>query len=272
MSSFTVELVSNASFDCYPNNTLSSFTNFLPEQIDLEGEWEVAISELSYPSMYQNITEGKFFFIDDKNPRKRTFSLDPYNIPAGLYTSIVDVIHAMNLAIQKREEHKNSVITLNVNKITQQISITLPSDQAKLVIYSADLSHVLGVELSSEAMGVFIQGKGPHFPKYTYDIVRIHTIMIYSDIVEYNIVGDTKAPLLRCIPFISKIKNGDIISTGQYMNYQAFSNLQFKRLLKNSFHSIKIELRDSTGEKIPFVSVGITRVVLLFRKITHNHY
>ena len=28
--------------------------------------------------------------------------------------------------------------------------------------------------------------------------------MIYSDIIEYNIVGDTKTPLLRCIPFISQ--------------------------------------------------------------------
>ena len=53
--------------------------------------------------------------------------------------------------------------------------------------------------------------------------------MIYSDIVEYNIVGDTKAALLRCIPSISKVKNGDIISTGQYMNYQNFPNLQFKK-------------------------------------------
>ena len=52
MSSFTVELDSNASFDCYPNKTLSSFTNFLPEQINLDGEWEVAITELSYPSLY----------------------------------------------------------------------------------------------------------------------------------------------------------------------------------------------------------------------------
>ena len=43
--------------------------------------------------------------------------------------------------------------------------------------------------------------------------------MVYSDIIEYSIVGDTKTPLLRCIYFISKIKNGDIISTGQYMNY-----------------------------------------------------
>ena len=39
--------------------------------------------------------------------------------------------------------------------------------------------------------------------------------MIYSDIIEHNIVGDTKTPSLRCIPFIIKVKNGDIISIGQ---------------------------------------------------------
>ena len=96
--------------------------------------------------------------------------------------------------------------------------------------------------------------------------------MIYSDLVEYSIVGDTKAPLLRCFPFISKLKGGDIITTGQYMNYQTFSNLQFRPLLKNSFHSIHIVLRDTSGEKIPFVSVGITRLVLMFRKASDIHF
>ena len=117
-----------------------------------------------------------------------------------------------------------------------------------------------------------MSGAGPHFPKFPYDIVRIHTLMIYSDIVEYNIVGDTKAALLRCIPFVSKIKNGDIISTGQYMNYQTFPNLQFKRILKNSFHSIKLELRDSYGEKDPFNSVGVTRAELMFRRASDNRF
>ena len=51
MDSFTIELVSNASFNCYPNNSLSSFTKFLPEQIQLKEKWEVAISEISYPSL-----------------------------------------------------------------------------------------------------------------------------------------------------------------------------------------------------------------------------
>ena len=58
MDSLTIELVSNAYGELFPDNTLSDFTNFLLEQVNLEGQWEVAYSEISYPSMYQNITEG----------------------------------------------------------------------------------------------------------------------------------------------------------------------------------------------------------------------
>ena len=89
--------------------------------------------------------------------------------------------------------------------------------------------------------------KGPHEPEFAYDIVGIHSLMNYSDLLEYNIVGDTKSPLLRQFPFISKLKGGVIITTGHYMNYQTFSNLQFRPLLKNSFHSIHIDLRDTSG-------------------------
>ena len=119
--------------------------------------------------------------------------------------------------------------------------------------------------------GILMRGKEQHEPSFAYDIVCIHSNMIHTDIVEYNIVGDTKAPLLRCFPFISKLKSGDIITTGQYMNYQTFSNLQFRRLLKNSFHSMHIDLRNTCGEKIPFVLVGITRLVLMFRNFSDIH-
>ena len=55
-----------------------------------------------------------------------------------------------------------------------------------------------------------------------------------------------------------KAKGGDIITTGQYMNYQTFSNLQFTPLLKNSFHSIHIDLGDTSGEKYPlYLSVSL---------------
>ena len=93
-----------------------------------------------------------------------------------------------------------------------------------------------------------------------------------QDLTEYNIVAHTKNSLLRCFFFTSKLKSRDIVTTGEYMNYQTFCNMQFRPVLKNSFHRIHIDLRDTSGEKIPFVSVGITRFVLMFRKVSSIHF
>ena len=104
-----------------------------------------------------------------------------------------------------------------------------------------------------------MSGAGLHFPKFPYDIVAIHTLMIYSEIVDYNIVGDTKAALLRCNACIFKIKIGDITIT-------------ISKILKNSFHSIKLQLRDSYSEKVPFNSLSVTRAVLMFRTNSYNRF
>ena len=263
MGSFTMELVSNASGELFPGNTLSSFTNFLPEQINLEGQWEVAISEISYPSMYQNLTEGYFKFFDEKLSK----TTSTYNLEPGRYTSITDIVEAMNTLIQERNNHNETCITVKVSHRTHEVVIMLANDSSGLAIFSTDLGHIFGNNVGNH-FGVLMKRKVPHEPQFAYDVVRIHSLMIYSDLVEYNIVGDTKAPLLRCFPFISKLKGGDIITTGQYMNYQTISNLQFRPLLKNSFHSIHIDLRDISVEKKPFVFVGITRLVLMFRKVS----
>ena len=147
----------------------------------------------------------------------------------------------------------------------------LANDSSGLTFCSTDLGHIFGNNVRNQ-FGVLMKGKGPHEPEFAYDIVRNHSLMIYSDLQEYNTVGDTKALLLRCFPFISKLKGRDIITTGQYMIYQTFSNLQFRPLLKNSFQSIHIDLNDTSSEKIPFVSVGITWFVLMFGKVSNIHF
>ena len=196
--------------------------------------------------------------------------MSTYNLEPGLYTSITDIVEAMNTFIQERNNHNETCITVKVSRRSQKVVIILANDTSGLAFCSTDLGHIFGNNKGNE-FGVII-GKGPHEPEFAYDIVRIHSLMIYSNTVEYNIVGDTKAPLLRCFPFISKLKGGDIITTGQYMNYQTFSNLQFRPLLKNSFHSIHIDLRGTSGGKIPVVSVDITRLVLMFRKVSSIHF
>ena len=83
------------------------------------------------------------------------------------------------------------------------------------IIQSANLSHNFGCDLKQNQTGVRMKQKGPHYPQYTYDIIRIHSLLIYSDIIEYIIIGDTKTPLLWCNLFISKVNIGDMIPTGQ---------------------------------------------------------
>ena len=218
-------------------------------------------------SMYQNITEGKFKIIDEKLSKSTT----TYNLEPSLYTSITDIVEAMNTVIQEKNNHYETCITVKVSRRTQKVVIMLANDTSRLAFCSTNLGHIFGNNVGNE-FGVLMIGKGPHGPEFAHDIVRMHLLIIYTDLVEYNIVGDTKAPLLRCFPFIPKLKGEDNLKTGQYMNYQTFSNLQFRPLLKNSFHSMHIDLRDPSGEKIPIVSVGIFGLVLMFRKESNIHF
>ena len=118
MDSRTIELVSHASGELFPDNTLSSFTIFLPEQLNLEGQWVIAISEISYPSMYQNITEGIIKFFDEKLSK----STSTYNLEPGLYTSITDIVEDMNRLIQERNNHNEICITVKVSAKRKKLS------------------------------------------------------------------------------------------------------------------------------------------------------
>ena len=178
MDSFTIELVSNASGELFPDNTLSSFTNFLIEQVILEWQWEVAISEISYPSMYQNTTEGYFKIFDEKFSK----STSTYNLEPGLYTSITDIVEAMNTFIQKKNNHNETCITVKVSRRSQKVVIILANDTSGLSFCSTDSGHFFGNNVGNQ-IGVLMKGKGPHEPKFAYNTVRIHSLMIYSDLV-----------------------------------------------------------------------------------------
>ena len=203
--------------------------------------------------------------------KKLSKSSNFYYLEPGLYPSITDIVEAMNILIQERNNHSENCITIEVSRRTRKVEIYLANKRSVPAFFSTDLGHIFGSNVGNE-FGVMLRGKGPHKPESAFDIVRIHSLMIYTDLILYNIVGDTKVSLLRCFLFISQLKSGDIITSGQYMNYQTFSNLQFRRLPKNSFHSIHTDLRDTSGEKKPFVSVGITRLVLMFTKASNIHF
>ena len=79
-----MELFPNDSRELFPDNTLKSLRKLLREQVNLEGQWEVTISDISYPSMFQKITQKKFKFFDEKLSKSTT----TYNLEPCINTSI----------------------------------------------------------------------------------------------------------------------------------------------------------------------------------------
>ena len=104
MELFTVDLVED--------NTLISLTNFIPEQLNLKGQWKVLISESSYSSRYQIVIEGKITFFDQKVSKTSEF----HYVELDLYPSITDIVEAMNTLIQERHNHSENCITVKVSR------------------------------------------------------------------------------------------------------------------------------------------------------------
>ena len=93
-----------------------------------------------------------------------------------------------------------------------------------------------------------LRRNGYQRPEFAEDIVRKPSLMINTNLLKYDIFGEMKAPLLRCFLLLSKLKARKK-TTEQYRHcYQTFSNLQFRPLLKTSFHSIHIDWRNTISE------------------------
>ena len=88
-----------------------------------------------------------------------------------------------------------------------------------------------------------------------------HLIFIYTNLIEYQYVGDTKAPLLRVIV----LKNGSVREL-EPTHRIVFTNLVYKKLLTNTIQSISIELRTETGQLVPFSVTGKVILTLQFKK------
>ena len=94
------------------------------------------------------------------------------------------------------------------------------------------------------------------------DMQPFYSLFIYTNIVEYHTVGDTRAPLLRIV-------NVD----GQYGETvtKIYDSPHYMPLKHKLVHMIEIDIRDSTGQPIPFVS-GRVIVKLHFRRKRSSYF
>ena len=182
------------------DNTHNSFTNVLPDQVNFDGQWGLQLRKFPTVQGTRIFKMGNLFYDPIYSKTTTACCLEP-----GLYSCTPDIVEAMNLLIQEKNNHNENCITVKESRRTLKIELSFFGDDSSLVIFSTYLGNIFGGDVGDDK-GILMRGKGPHEPTFAYDIVRIHSLMIHTDIVEYNVVGDTKAPLLRCFQFQAEIR------------------------------------------------------------------
>ena len=239
---FFLLLPSNASLNLYSDNTLTSYKVQLPEPIILEGEYEVGLQSIIWPRTFNNITESS----------KRLY----YQTPSGLadvvllskgyYESMTSLIDHIN---KQLKEDVADNIHMKFEPQSEKVFVTVKNGYQLLL--SNDLSQILGF---GNEMKTISQSQ---YSPFVSDLSGgMQCLYVYSDIVSFQIVGDTKARLLKVLPVEGK--HGDTI-------YRSFDVPTYYPVGTKEFQDIKIDIRDGSGRKIQFQR-GRVVVNLHFRK------
>jgi len=235
---FYITLSSNSSTQTYTNNIPTHFRNILNHRIQLnDPSWRVGLSEIHIPLTCQNVLDGEnIFWFDLKDGTKLK-----HRITSGYYATVQQLLDELN-------------------KITPWIEFTYSNtvkikttDNIQAIRFSPMLALQLGFEPSINILKLGAIQKQPYL-----GIGYPQQVFVYTDLIQPQYVGDTKAPLLRIVA-MTDTNHGRVQTI-------TFQNVHYFPLSKLSFDTIEILLKDHAGRNLPFAS-GTLTVTLHFTRL-----
>ena len=264
MNQFYVVLPSDSSINYYPDNTVAHFKTKLAHPICIDGNYEVALTELIYPMSYHNFIapdevslcyppEGREIF--DK--RLSCFNLVNWRLQSGYFKDEEALVDYLNKDLMKSFSKLYNVaglepfFTFNGKKIRFKLKGSLDLVENGGNVYKADLNaREAGVSLG--LINKLKLGKNEPFELSDYQSL----IYVYSDIVGTSLVGDVQVPLLRVIA-----TNGEWDETIS----EVCHNPYYVPVARRGFDTIEININTQLGAPMPFTG-GKAVVVLHFRR------
>lgn len=250
---FYLTLLSNSSMEYFPENTTTKFSTKLPKSLILEGEWYIGVVEIQYPCTMYTVRESENVIYTSKwimIPDEDIISLVHYrsHIPAMNYDSIQHLVAELN-------KHTDTQLMFNYDEIKSQVSVLCMDNAIDVLKLSTKLCLQLGFEPNTN----LIQNKTGTYP-YNLKLGLPSQLFIYCDIIEPQIVGDVMAPLLRIVPLDPAV----YVYGANKMHI--FSPPHYLPLMRREFDVIEIDIRTSTGQKVPF-QFGTTCIKVHFKRI-----
>ena len=97
----------------FKDNTLANFKNLLSEEINLQGEWRVAVTEITFPTQINNVTDNNIVYYKkdrviasmkvEKDKISRPYLGETAKLTKGEYTSIDQILDEIRRKDRIRE-------------------------------------------------------------------------------------------------------------------------------------------------------------------------
>ena len=189
--------------------SMASFRNQLSQPIHLQGEWQVALTSLSFPSNINNVNSGEIVVYTNSNADLDASINRSGQIRTGIYNSWEDLVSEI-VCIAKLKQFDR-----RFDKVTQKLTLTFGKNEG-LSFQDNEIPSILGFKETpdpSHAGFVHIGYKtniekgtpntpNRHFGIFPVDITcGSQLFYVYLDIIEYQHVGDSPAPILKIIEF-----------------------------------------------------------------------
>jgi hypothetical protein len=263
----TIDLPRGASL--FPSNTLTDFSIALPQEILLEGGWEVALASMTLPPSAVNSTvwamvEDEIYYFD----MSKLNTVDALvgelikNISNGAYGGRIGATLTKDGSATVGDRY-NLGIAMPKSTSTQQdvtpVAVILSGELLRRFGYRPNRAITRRINLGPGQAHTF------NIPRSLTDIITERhppTALVYCSAVEPSIVADSMVPLLQIIPV------GEDLFSG-FAGFFEPKHLLFLNTLQRKFSSIQIQIKQLDGSAYPLQTLepGDSIIVnLLFRR------
>ena len=265
----------------FHENVLSDYVTHLPRTIELEDKWEVALVEFHFTKSWYNVE--KEFMVGITNASKSFHIYTTDKITPGKYTAkhLISEINRLLLSMGDEDVKPPKIILdpasnhVNIDpgftrKIKKEVVVPVFDDELfELLGLTNRITKTNEYHISNnepyddkdlESIVPIHEEliKGPFFGETPFDAeCGIHSIFIYCDIVEENLIGDSSVQCLR-VCTLPQANFGETINI-------TFDQPHYLPLSRRSFNSLRVTLKDKTNEQIKF-RFGETLIKLHFKK------
>lgn len=229
---FFLTLPSWTSDTLFPHNKAGDYYVKLPKPLNLYGEWKVGMVNVLVPKSWYNITEHMNYInvtqYGDNVPTKVT-------IPYGRYESVNEVIVELNKSL--------TVVLPN-----QEIYFGYDNRRKKAYVSIESGAYTLSMPRSMSGLLGFTYGEVMNRSQYAQGQPNLEMtnefVVINCDIVEEQIVGNLKSPMLGYL-------YARDVQYGESLRYTV--DTQYLRLRNKAFEVIHIWMTDLAGNQIEFI-------------------